>query len=362
MMIRLNELVTTLQSKDLGPFMGVPCSVFKDLLNFIIEKKVFEHYACSSEGESLGLAAGFSLAGKYPVVYMQNDGLGNAINPLSSLQLMYDLPALLLVSWRGEPGKVDALQHKLMGTTLKQLFDLYEIPYSVVTEETYIDDVNIAVSYMKKNQRPYALIFKKGLIEKFKKEQINNDLLNLRYEYIEVLAEKVKENDILLGTTGFTGRELYQKVQLKSKFYMMGSMGCLPSIGLGLAKSYPDKRVFVLDGDGALLMKLGSLATLGNYKADNIIHICLDNQQYESTGGQITSSGTVNFANLALSCDYKEAITIKSIAQFVSVIDRIDTIQKPLFLHVKIKAGSIKDLKRPSLTPIEMKKIFMENL
>ena len=361
-MIELNKLVDVLKKRKFGPFMGVPCSVFKDLLNYIIAENSFEHYACSSEGESLGLAAGFALAGKHPVVYMQNDGLGNAVNPLSSLQLMYDLPALLLVSWRGEPGKKDAPQHKLMGLTLLQLLDIYKIPYAVITEDSIIDDINNAEAYMKEYKKPYALIFKKGLIEKYKKESCDDNALNYRYEYLEELKKYIKDDDILLGTTGFTGRELYQKLCHKSKFYMMGSMGCLPSIGLGLAKSFPGKRVFVLDGDGALLMKLGSLATIGNYKAENIIHICFDNNQYESTGGQITTSDTVNFTTIALGCEYKEAISIDNLKQFTSVLERINSIPKPLFIHIRIKPGSINELQRPSITPVEMKNEFMESL
>jgi phosphonopyruvate decarboxylase len=360
-MIELKNLVELLKKEKFGPIMGVPCSVFKHFLNFIINKKSFEHYACSSEGESLGLAAGFAMAGKYPIIYMQNDGYGNVINPLSSLQLMYELPALLMISWRGEPGKKDAPQHKLMGETLLGLLEIFDIPYAVVNKGNIESEIVNAKKYMKKKQKPYALIFKKGTIENFevKKEESK---LNNRYDYLEILKNCLNKYDIILGTTGFTGRELFQTVSCNSKFYMMGSMGCLSSMGLGLAKSYHKKTVYVLDGDGALLMKLGSLSTIGNYQPDNLIHICFDNNQYESTGGQKTTASTTNFVKLAEACNYKKAIMIDNTSHFEKIISKISLLEKPLFLHIKITSGTIENLKRPSFSPIEMKKKFMESL
>ncbi|MDA3812776.1 MAG: thiamine pyrophosphate-binding protein [Candidatus Cloacimonetes bacterium] len=156
MMIGLDKIVSLLQKENLGPVMGVPCSVFKDFLNYIIDKKSFEHFACSSEGESLGIAAGFALAGKLPIIYMQNDGYGNAINPLSSLQLMYEIPALLMISWRGEPGKKDAPQHELMGETLLDLLSTFKIPYSIINEGNVDSQIINAKKYMKENQKPFA--------------------------------------------------------------------------------------------------------------------------------------------------------------------------------------------------------------
>ena len=361
-MIQLSKLVKLLKNEKLGPVTGVPCSVFKDFLNYIQANKTFDHYSCSSEGESMGIAAGFALAGKFPIVYMQNDGYGNAINPLSSLQLMYKLPALLMISWRGEPNKKDAPQHKLMGKTILDLLSIFEIPYSIIDEENYEEKISSAKKYMKLYKKPYALIFKKGILQKFNKEQSKNIELNFRHEYIQRLNKQLKDDDIILGTTGFTGRELFQTTNHKAKFYMMGSMGCLASIGLGLAKSYPEKRIFVLDGDGALLMKLGTLSTIGNYSPNNLIHICFDNNNYESTGGQKTTSNSSDFVSLAKSCNYKESLLIENINEFESILDKIDSIEKPLFLHVKIKSGTIENLKRPSISPVEMKKTFMENL
>ncbi len=358
-MIQLENFVSSLKENNFGPVMGVPCSVFKDFLNYIIDNKSFEHYVCSSEGESMGVAAGFSLGGRLPVIYMQNDGYGNAVNPLSSLQLMYELPALMLISWRGEPGKKDAYQHLLMGKTLTRLLELFEIPYDILDEENFVESVSKAADYVNINKKPYALIVKKGLFEKYKVEA-DKKVFPLRSDYLMKLAEFAEKSDIFLGTTGFTGRELHQIVDVKSKFYMMGSMGCLPAIGLGLSRCFEQKRVFVLDGDGALLMKMGSLSTIGFYKPQNLIHICFDNNKYESTGCQPTTASTTDFKAAAAACGYPESVYVETLKDFGEILSTLSSMEKPVFMHVKTSAGSIDDLKRPSETPVEMRDNFME--
>jgi phosphonopyruvate decarboxylase len=361
-MINIEKFVNVLKNAELGPLMGVPCSLFKDIINYTLDHQSFEHYACSSEGESLGLAGGFALGGKYPIVYMQNDGYGNAVNPLSSLQLLYDLPALLMITWRGEPGKKDAPQHSLMGETLLQQLDIFKIPYTVLDEENFEVSIANATNYMKKEHKPYALIIKKGLFETYEAAKVPDSNLYIRMDYLRVLDEYLNEDDVVLGATGFSGREVYQGMAHQLKFYMMGSMGCLSSLGLGIAKSYPGKRIFVLDGDGALLMKMGSLSTVGEYQPDNLIHICFDNQAYESTGNQKTNAGSCDFQKVASACNYPTSFSIDTLEEFKLLIKNIDDLPKPLFLHIRIKSGTIKDLGRPSVTAVEMKKTFMDKL
>ncbi|MBC8184883.1 phosphonopyruvate decarboxylase [candidate division KSB1 bacterium] len=311
----------------------------------------------------MGLAAGFALAGRIPVVYMQNDGYGNAVNPLSSLQLMYKLPALMLISWRAEPGKKDAAQHQIMGDTIRQLLELFDIPFIVPERENINKAIIEARNYIQKQSKPFALIFKKGFFESYKtKGYDQNNNLKIRLDYLNVLKISVKQDDILLGSTGFSGRELYQTFENKGKFYMMGSMGCLPAIGLGLAIEKPDKRIFLIDGDGALLMKMGSLSTVGHYSPNNLIHICFDNQNYESTGGQPTTSPSTDFAAIASACGYKTVNLITDLNNFEAIIAKIDTMEKPCFLHIKVKSGSLDQLTRPSNTPEQMKDELMRFL
>ena len=158
-----------------------------------------------------------------------------------------------------------------------------------------------------------------------------------------------------MGTTGFSGRELYETVDHKGKFYMMGSMGCLASIGLGIAESHPKRNVYVLDGDGALLMKMGTLSTVGFYEPKNLIHICFDNNKYESTGGQGTTSETTNYSQVARACGYKTIHNVKTPEEFIRITDNINEFKNPHFIHIRISTGTADDLPRPSATPEEMR-------
>jgi len=354
-----------LKDKGFFPFMGVPCSVFKSLINYLENNPSMKNYLCSSEGEAMGLAGGFSLSGKIPVVYMQNDGYGNTINPLSSLQLMYKLPALLLISWRAEPGKNDAPQHKIMGETLLKLLDVFKIPYKILSDEIQDlkNSIQKAASHCLQKRTPFAFIVKKGYFEKLERvKSIPNQSREKRVSYLKILDRFCKEKDILLGATGFSGRELYQSIEHKFKFYMMGSMGCLGSIGLGISQENPDRNIFVLDGDGALLMKMGTLSTIGYYQPQNLIHICFDNHSYESTGGQPTTSPKTDFPAVARACGYKFSISISKVSDFKKILKNIDAHKKPLFIHINIAPGSIKSLERPSTSPEEMRDIILNSL
>lgn len=363
--MKVEEFIKILEKTGFSPFTGIPCSVFKYLIDYINDSPSVENYICSSEGEAMGLAGGFALSGRVPVVYMQNDGYGNAINPLTSLQLMYKLPALLLVSWRAEPGKKDAPQHLIMGRTILQLLDVFEIPYLVLEDD--IDSLNTSIKRAKEHcadkLTPFAFIIKRGYFEKYEKiGSENTGKFDKRIEYIKILAEKIQHRDILLGATGFSGRELYQYVDHKGKFYMMGSMGCLVSIGLAIAKENPDRKVYVLDGDAALLMKMGTLSTVGFHQPKNLIHICFDNNQNESTGGQLTSSITTDFTEIAKACGYKAISNIVNIRSFQKILENIKQYKNPHFIHIKIKPGIVSGLERPSDSPEDMRSNIMEFL
>jgi len=359
----------TLNEFGLSPFTGVPCSVFTHFLNYITNNPDIENYLSSSEGEAMGLAGGFALSGKIPVVYMQNDGYGNVVNPLSSLQLMNNLPALLLISWRAEPGTKDAPQHKIMGDTLTDLLNIFNIPYIILedSDESLLTSLSKAKKYFNEVKKPFAFIVKKGYFQKAEnsiqeKETKENNFLELRNKYIKILNSLTTENDVLLGTTGFSGRELYQTSSHNGKFYMMGSMGCVGSIGLAIAKENPEKNIYALDGDGALLMKLGTLSTIGHYSPKNLIHICFNNSEYESTGGQATTASTTNFPEIAKACGYKSVKNIDTSSDFQKLLSGISKIEKPLFINIQIKSGTIDGLGRPKDSPETMRDNIMEFL
>jgi phosphonopyruvate decarboxylase len=357
--------VRALEQAAFGPFMGVPCSVFTPLIDHLGTLPADRHVLCTSEGEAMGLAGGFALAGRIPVVYMQNDGLGNAVNPLTSLQLLYGLPALLLVSWRGEPGQKDAPQHRVMGARLAGLLEQLQVPHVVL--EPGADALERALAEARAHcaaqSTPFALIVRKGYFAAGGAPSgaggPTDGGLAPRLDYIRLLAEAAAPGDVLLGATGFSGRELQQYTEHPGRFYMMGSMGCLPALGLGLAASHPKRTVFVLDGDGALLMKLGSLATIGRRRPANLVHLLFDNQAYESTGGQPTLAAGIDFCALARTCGYPAQEPIADPPAFRALLASLADRPKPLFGHVRVRCGTPAGLPRPEQPPERMRDDLM---
>ena len=357
--MKAESFVKHLKSQGFGPFSGIPCSVFKHLINYIEHTEDSQYCLASSEGEAMALAGGFSLAGRLPVVLMQNDGYGNAVNPLSSLQLLYGLPCLLLISWRGEPGKKDAPQHTVMGKTIQSLLSIFGIGHEVIEngDRSLQKAIKTAKETMSSTSIPYALLIRKGYFEEYliRKEE-EETALETREPYLKCLENLISGKDVVIGATGFSGRELNSLFKHEGKFYMMGSMGCAASIGLGLAKEYPDRRVFVLDGDGALLMKMGTLSTVGYYAPKNLIHICFDNNCYESTGGQKTAATNIDFARIAGACGYSYAKSINNLNDFKGALMTTVNMDGPHFIHTRIRPGTIDGLPRPAVTPEDMKR------
>jgi phosphonopyruvate decarboxylase len=359
------HFIRSLQSASLSPFLGVPCSVFTDLINRLGADAQSEHYICTSEGEAMGLAGGFALAGRLPVVYMQNDGFGNAVNPLTSLQLLYRLPALLLISWRGEPGLKDAPQHRVMGSALPGLLERLQVPQRILEDGSEALDRALAAAreHFRAASTPFAFIIRKNYFAAGEKiAAADASGLSPRLDYIRLLVEAAGHDDIILGATGFSGRELQQYTEHRGRFYMMGSMGCLPALGLGLACSQPRRTLFVLDGDGALLMKLGSLATIGHYRPANLVHVLFDNQAYESTGGQPTVSGGTDFCSVARACGYPLQEKVSSPSQFQTLLAALPGKAKPLFIHVRVRCGTPAGLPRPEQSAEHMRDELMSFL
>lgn len=364
-MMEVEDFIRALERAGLSAYTGVPCSYFGPLIDGLEGRSGVAHWSCSSEGEAMGLAGGLALSGRLPIVYMQDDGYGNAVNPLSSLQMMYQLPALLLVSWRGEPGKKDEPQHEWMGRTILSLLAAFEIPAHVLSGAPDELDGLLArsLAWLKERNSPFAWIVPKGYFNR--PEHPRRDAVTAgarRLDYIALLAKRAGPADVLLGATGFTGRELYQSVDHPGKFYMMGSMGCLASIGLGIASQNPGRTVYVLDGDGALLMKMGTLSTLGHYRPDNLVHVCFDNHAYESTGGQKTTSKTTALATIAKACGYRSAATVETLDGWDAVLRDLPRTPKPLFAHLFVGQGTVEGLGRPKESPVAMRDSLKRHL
>jgi phosphonopyruvate decarboxylase len=365
-MINSKEIIKIFDQNQLNFFTGVPCSIFKDLLVSLNSQKKLKHIPATGEGEAIGIAVGHYLSTGYiPVVYMQNSGLGNAINPLTSLadKTVFSIPLLLLISWRGEPGTHDEPEHTKMGLILIPLLDLLEIPYQIFNPEKLDSQIKNLRKEAVNKQTPVALIFKKGQIEEVGIKSDNDSNLMTREEALEILARKIGNHPII-STTGKTSRELYEIRERNNQkhdqdFLMVGSMGCASPIGVGISQNTKDK-IFVIDGDGAALMRLSINTTVGEYCHDNFVYIVINNSVYDSTGEQSLSDKSIKWKQFFKAINFQKVVYVKMKTRLKSI--NLNTNTGPMAIVIKVKPGSRQDLGRPSLTPIENKIIFSKYL
>ena len=301
---------------------------------------------------------------------MQNSGLGNAINPLVSLsdKEVYGIPVLLLIGWRGEPNEKDEPQHQKQGKITLELLETLDIPYEILTKD--IEDTKIklssAIKYMNEFHAPFALVVKKGTFEKY--EQINESQQNYelsREKAINLIIDNLDEQDVVVSTTGMISRELFESRTQKNQkhetdFLTVGSMGHASQIALGIAISNPKKQVFCLDGDGSLIMHLGSLITAGSSNRKNFKHILLNNGAHESVGGQKIKTEQINFKSIVKTFGYKNFYIIKNKAELDKYLPIFLKSIGPSFMKIQIKDGSLKNLTRPK-NFIQIKKRFIFN-
>ena len=368
--MKCEELWRIFKDENMKFFTGVPDSTFKSWMSFLDYKsgKSLSNIIACNECEAIGIAAGYHLAtNNIGIAYMQNAGLGKTINPLTSLtdKEVYSIPLLLMIGWRGEPGKKDEPQHKKMGRVMLPLLDALEIPYAILPKEE--DKARIVIKkardHILESNSSYAIIIKRGTLEPFSFQKTEEEYDLSREEAIESIVNQIRDKCVVVSTTGKTSRELFEirikRKELPRDFYIVGSMGCASSISLGIALN-STKGVLLLDGDGAALMQMGSLSTIGFYKPKNLHHIIFDNHSHESTGGQPTVSKTVHFDKIALSCGYESAETITNKTELMEYLARIDEIKKPSLAVIKVRKGSREDLGRPTTAPQENKTNFMK--
>jgi phosphonopyruvate decarboxylase len=370
--MKANEFTTTLSAHGFHFITGVPDSIFKHIILEINEHPLFHHVISNNEGEACALATGYYLGSQNtPVIYMQNSGLGNSMNPLTSLldPYIYSIPALLLISWRGAPNIKDEPQHKRMGQIVTELLNLLEIPFRIADSDINVTDnyVAEAAKYCKEHKSPFAILFKNDVVESPSAESsaINETEYPTREEALNAITDCFKEDVVFVSTTGKTSRELFEirknKIQNHSHdFLTVGSMGCSSVIALGLAITQSDKKIVALDGDGACLMRMESLALIGSNKPKNYLHIIFDNNAYESTGGQPTLSNKIDFTKIALACGYQQAIIVSDIEHLTQAIHQMT--QYPVLIVMKVASYSRSNLGRPTNTPIENKVMLMDYL
>lgn len=373
-MISPKSLFDALKEHDIDFYTGVPDSLLKNLCAYITDNLPSkQHVIAANEGGAIGLAAGYHLAtGKIPVVYMQNSGLGNTVNPLMSLtdRLVYNIPVLLIIGWRGEPGVKDEPQHRKQGQVTLSLLETMGINYEILTDdETRLtEQVARAVAHMTATKEAFAFVVKKGVFDTYKLQSSAVSSLSLsRERAIDLVAAKVSSRDVIVSTTGMISRELFEYRTAMNQghqqdFLTVGSMGHASQIALGIAINQPDRLVYCFDGDGASIMHAGNMAIVGTLSPSNYFHIVFNNGAHDSVGGQPTVGLMVDIPSLARSFGYKTVISVDNEADLIKQLDGLTCNKAPLLLEIKVKKGARPDLGRPTTTPIENKDALMEFL
>lgn len=379
-MIEAREFVEAARERGFFRYTGVPCSFLTPFINYVINDDNLQYVSSANEGDALATAAGAVIGGERSVVMMQNSGLGNAVSPITSLAWVFRIPMIIITTHRGAPGVRDEPQHELMGRITPDLLDTMQVPRETFpAEKTGITPaLERACNYMQEQQRPYGFIMEKGTvsphelqknairdvssIRTHRKQFISNKAVAGRNEVLKQIIDLTPEpNTVLIATTGYTGRELYAIADRPNHLYMVGSMGCASSLGLGLALARPDLHVVVIDGDGAALMRMGNFATIGSYAGDNLTHLLLDNEAHDSTGAQATVSGNVRFAEIAAACGYGVAYDGNDIELVEELLTKNNT-PGPRFGHLKIRTGTIENLPRPDVQPADVLRRLMQHI
>lgn len=373
-MISPKFFIDTLKSHDIEFFAGVPDSLLKNICAYITDNiPVTNNIIAANEGGAMGLAAGYYLAtGKIPVVYMQNSGEGNIINPLMSLtdKDVYNIPVLLIIGWRGEPGKHDEPQHVKQGKVTLSLLDAMGVKYAILSENETEASKQIAeaAQYMNQTKEAYALIVRKGTFDDYKlQNNIDSGLTMPRETAIGIAAESVEPNAVIVSTTGMISRELFEHRAHNGEgherdFLTVGSMGHASQIALGIALQQPERQVYCFDGDGASIMHMGNMAIVGSMHPTNYTHIVFNNGAHDSVGGQPTVGLKINLPKIAESVGYKQILPVDDEKKLKGAMDLAKTLEGPVFIEVKVKKGARKDLGRPTTTPIQNKEALMEFL
>ncbi|MEX0931925.1 MAG: phosphonopyruvate decarboxylase [Candidatus Paceibacterota bacterium] len=374
-MISSHFFLKLLLENDVNLFTGVPDSLLKDFCEHIdVTLDPSQHIIAANEGSALGIAAGHHLAtGKVPLIYMQNSGLGNAVNPLTSLldEKVYCMPALLLIGWRGEPGVSDEPQHITMGEVTPAVLNAINVPHTVLSsdEKKAAKELLAVLDSIKKTCRPHALLVRKGTFsaEKHAKPKSEEKYTLTREQALTSVVEEIPKNSVIVSTTGKLSRELFEIRHAKSMghacdFLTIGSMGHASQIALGLALSKPNKNIYCFDGDGAAIMHLGGMATIGQFHPSNFVHIVFNNGAHESVGGQKTAGFFVNFCEIARACGYKEVYYADTDSAISQIFKDSKPNTGPIFIEIRTKKGARSDLGRPTIPPNQNKKDLMEFL
>lgn len=356
-------------------YTGVPDSQLKSLCNYLMAAYGIDphhHVIAANEGNCTALAAGYHLAtGKVPVVYMQNSGEGNIINPAASLlnDKVYAIPVVFIIGWRGEPGIHDEPQHIYQGEVTTRLLDDMDIANFAIGKDTSDEEVEAKMMEFRKildTGKDVAFVIRKGALTDAPRVEYKNDNKMIREEIIQHIV-KASGLDPIVSTTGKASRELFETRVIngqshKYDFLTVGSMGHSSSIALGVAINKPEQRIWCVDGDGAVLMHMGSMAVIGVNKPKNLIHIVINNGAHETVGGMPTVAGSIDLVAIAKACGYPEAVCVDSFEDLDRELEAAKERDELSFIEVKCSIGARENLGRPTTTALENKQNFMEYL
>lgn len=354
-------------------YTGVPDSLLRPLCDCIMDKygtDPVHHIIAANEGNAAAIAAGYHLAtGNTAVVYMQNSGEGNIINPLASLlnEKVYGIPVIFVIGWRGEPGVHDEPQHIFQGEVTLKLLETMEVPYYVVDNETSEENVRSKMQEYEellKAGRQVAFVIKKNALTNDKKLEYKNDNVLTREEAIRMIV-KYAGDDPIVCTTGKASRELFEireqeGMSHERDFLTVGSMGHASSIALGIALQKPDKRIWCIDGDGSALMHMGAMVVIGKIAPDSLVHIVINNGAHESVGGLPTAMKGSNTCRMAMESGYKNGCKVNDLDGLEKALASITTKKELSFIEIETNLESRKDLGRPTTSAKDNKDQFVE--
>ena len=362
-------LLEALSQRGFGLFSGVPCSYLTPLINATIDSPSIRYINAANEGEAVAIGSGAQLGGVPAVAMFQNSGLGNAVSPLTSLNAIFRIPILIIVTWRGQPGgAADEPQHSLVGKVMPDLLETMQIPHAVLPADpqqlsAVLDQ---AVTSMAETGLPYALMLEKGTIDSRALRTTPPDRsprsatvpesavtsLDVEQVLTTIAAAGQRSESAVLATTGFTGRALFNVGDRDNQLYMVGSMGCVGSLALGVALARPERQVIAIDGDGAFLMRMGGLSAIAAAKPANMTHIVLDNGVHDSTGAQSTLSHAVDIPTVASACGYPEICVASSIDQLDDLLSH--SAEQLRLIYVRTSPRADRKLPRPDITPAQV--------
>ena len=373
-MIRPEFFVNKLKEHDIDFYSGVPDSLLKNICAYITDNLPAEqNIIAANEGGAMGIAAGYHLAtGKVPVVYMQNSGEGNIINPLASLtdKEVYNIPVLLVIGWRGRPGAKDEPQHVKQGKVTTGLLNVMDINYAILPkdEAEAAKQIKIAVDYVKVTNECYALVIEKDTFDSYKLQNVEvNDLTMTREEAIQKVAANIEDMACIVSTTGMISRELFEARTAWNQgherdFLTVGSMGHASQLALGIALQKPERKVYCFDGDGSCLMHMGNMAINASMNCKNYVHVVFNNGAHDSVGGQPTVGLKIDLCGVAEAVGYKATYSVDTMEQLETILPEVEKTEGPVFLQVCVKKGNRKDLGRPTTTTLQNKEALMEFL